>query len=137
LSRGIFSKAIAEHHLDVVGIFDDMVVGQDMTLCTDDHATAQATRVLLFLFAVEELEPRVLAMWVLAFALAGIDAHHRWGGFLCWPAQTADGPIAADGRWGLQQSHAVHRALGTAQPFGLERGHHKPDGQQNGHPLRE
>ena len=76
-------------------------------------------------------------MGVVVFAFAGVDAHHGWRGFLRRGAQTADRPGAMGRRRGLQQGHARQGGLGAAQPFGLQSGHHEPNGQQNGDPLRK
>ena len=41
-------SAISESHFDLVGSFDDMVVGQNIAIRADDHARSQTGRALWF-----------------------------------------------------------------------------------------
>jgi len=63
-------------HLDFVGTFDDMVVGQHITGGADDNAAAQAALGLFALVPVEKSEPRVFGRLALAHGLAGADADY-------------------------------------------------------------
>ena len=63
-SRGLRLAAVGELDLDVVGAFDDMVVGDQVALGRDDDAGAEAALrlVLRAALAEEEAEPRVVGL---------------------------------------------------------------------------
>ena len=64
ISLGARAAAVAERHLDVVGAFDDVVVGEQVAVGRDDHARAEADLALLGRLAgavaEEEAEHRIV-----------------------------------------------------------------------------
>ena len=102
-----------------------MVVGEDISAAADNHATTQATLGLVALVPIEESEPRVARVGILARGFAGGDADHRSRCFLGGSAQT---PIrnVPDGRGGrFKQRYRTGTYNHMPQPLGLECGHYK------------
>ena len=66
--------AVVERHFDLVGAFNDMVVGQHIACRTDDNATAESRLRLAAWVAVKEPEPGVAVGGALSRGFAGIDA---------------------------------------------------------------
>ena len=103
---GARRAAVAERHLDVVGAFDDVVVGEQVAGRRDDHARAEADLALLGRLAravaEEEAEHRVVAARPLRDA-AGGDADDRRRGPL------GGAGVARRRRAGADQRDAAHR----------------------------
>ena len=79
--------AVAQEYLDGIGTADNVVIGEDVTLIAEDHATSQAAFDALarrILPAPEELledwipEQRI---WLNSHDLGGVDVDHRRCGF--------------------------------------------------------
>ena len=125
--------AIIQHHFDFVRTFNNVVIGQDVTTAADDHATSQTCLRLAALFTKKEFEPRVVAAWVAFGVFAGVDADHRGCSFLCSFTETANRRRCTGGaRRSLDHTDSARTWDHFAQPFGLESGHYKPEGQQHG-----
>ncbi len=133
--------AVAQHDLDVIGAFDHVVVGEQITLGRHDHARAQPHLRLVARVAEEEAEPRVFAMRTALRGLAGGDLDDRrrrplgrggiagrWRprGRTCRRLPDRDGgrhalgptpqPLGLEGRDDEQGSHGDRDGLGENQP---------------------
>ena len=130
--------AVVEGNLDLVGAFDDVVVGEHVAVGADDDPGAEAgiTLRLAFLTLAEEVaEDRVVEQrMALRFdLLRGVDMHHRWQGAA---RRFAEGcrrrAVLAARRRLLQRDH---RRGAAAQPFRLERADDEDDGETDGDGL--
>ena len=100
------AAAVAERDLDVVGAFDDVIVGEQVAGGRDDHARAEADLALLGRLAgavaEEEAEHRIVVARPLRDA-AGGDADDRRRGPLGGIG------VARRRRAGADQGDALHR----------------------------
>jgi len=103
---GLSAAAVAERNLDVVGAFDDVIVGEQVAGGRDDHARAEADLTLLGRLAgsvaEEEAEHRIVVARPLRDA-AGGDADDRRRGPLGRIG------VARRRRAGADQGDALHR----------------------------
>ena len=72
---GCSASTVGQGDFDVVGVFDHMVVGEDVALGADDDAAAQPLLWrFIFAIAIEEAEPRVVLVILLGgFRLRGCN----------------------------------------------------------------
>lgn len=132
---GLGFATIVESHLDFVGRFHDMVIGQHQTIGRNHHAAPQS-RLALALDAspiAEKMpEQRVVAKRIAPHLLAGKDMHHRRQGRLRGIGESNYLTRIAFGIGLLNGDHArLGVGLAPGQPFRLEGLHDKQGGDTN------
>ena len=75
--RGRRAAAVVEDNLDLIGTLHHMVVGQDITVGTDDYPAAQTDLRLIALIAKKELKPGIIVAQISLGCFAGVDTDHR------------------------------------------------------------
>ncbi len=131
------AAAVGEQHLDLVGAFDHMVVGEHIALRADDHARAQAGLDLLPRPAgriAEEapqygvVEERIDA---LRHAFGGVDVDHGRRGARHGVGISAHAIHCPAGQSGCGGPD-LHHPWTLSQPLGMQNdgdeGHRQPDG---------
>ena len=127
-------RAVVERHFDLVGSFDDVIIGQNIALTADDDAGTQAGGTLAgFGAAAEEIaEQRIVDQRVarLTDFLRGVHMHHRRQGVACGiPVRQAGHGLATGCRRLAQGDDLLLLAGRFCQPFGPERADDKKDGK--------